>query len=114
MRGSSTAKMTMKNCEELKEQFLLDIKAVVDMEDVPPEIVFNWDQTGINIVPGSSWTMELKGSKRMEIVGISDKRQITAVYCGTMAGEFLPLQLIYHGKTTACLPQYINSQMIGM
>ena len=30
-RGSSTAKMTVKNFEELKEQFLLDIKAVVDL-----------------------------------------------------------------------------------
>ena len=105
-RGSSTAKMTVKNFEELKEQFLLDIKAVVDMEDVPPELVFNWDQTGISIVPGSSWTMELKGSKHVEIVGISDKRQITAVFCGTMAGGFLPLQLIYQGNTTACLPHY--------
>ena len=72
------------------------------MEDVPPELVFNWDQTGISIVPGSSWTMEKKGSKRVEIVGISDKRQITAIFCG----NFLPLQVIYQGKTTASLPHY--------
>ena len=76
------------------------------MEDIPPELVFNWDQTAISIVPGSSWTMEMKGSKRVEIVGVSDKRQITAVFCGTLAGEFLPPQLIYQGKTTACLPQH--------
>ena len=50
--------------------------------------------------------MELKGSKRIEIVGISDKRQITAVFCGTPTGEFLPLQLIYQGKTGACLPHF--------
>jgi hypothetical protein len=50
--------------------------------------------------------MELKGSKRVEIVGIDDKRQITAVFCGTLAGEFLPLQLIYQGKTKASLPPY--------
>ena len=48
----------------------------------------------------------MKGSKRVEIVGISDKRQITAVFCGTLAGEFLPPQLIYQGKTAACLPQH--------
>ena len=76
------------------------------MEDIPPELVFNWDQTGISIVPGSSWTMEAKGSKRVEIVGISNKRQITVVFCGAMTGEFLPPQLIYQGKTSACLPCY--------
>ena len=97
-------KMTVSNFESAKEQFLLNVQIAREMEDIPPELVFNWDQTGISIVPGSTWTLELKGSKRVEIAGISDKRQITAVFCGTMAGEFLPPQLIYQGKTTACLP----------
>ena len=105
-RGTATSKITVKNFEELKEQFLLDIKAVVEMEEIPPELVINWDQTGISIVPGSAWTMDLKGSKRVEIVGISDKRQITALFCGSLAGDFLPLQLIYQGKTAASLPQF--------
>ena len=35
---------------------------------------------------------------------MGDKRQITAVFCGAMSGEFLPLQIIYQGKTPACLP----------
>ncbi len=43
------------------------------MEDIPPELVFNWDQTGISIVPGSSWTVELKGSKSVEIARSGDK-----------------------------------------
>ena len=42
----------------------------------------------------------------MEIVGISDKHQITAVFYGAMTGELLPPQLIYQGKTSACLPRY--------
>ncbi|SMN02226.1 hypothetical protein SPONN_625 [uncultured Candidatus Thioglobus sp.] len=102
-KGSTSHKVSVTNFEELKK---LDIKAVRDMEDVPPELIFNWDHTGISIVPGSSWTMELKGSKRVEIIGIDDKRQITAVFCGTLAGEFLPLQLIYQGKTKASLPSH--------
>ena len=39
----------------------------------------------------------------MEIVG---KRQITAIFCGALTGELLPPQLIYQGKTSACLPRY--------
>ena len=90
----------------LREQYLLDIKVVVEMEKVPPELVFNWDHTGINIVPGSPWTMEEKGSKRVEVAGFNDKQQITAVFCASLTGEFLSLQLIYQGKTPACLPRY--------
>lgn len=64
----------------------------------------NWDQTGIHYVPVSDCTMEKVGAKRVEIVGANDKRQITAVFAGTMSGEFLPPQLIYQGKTPKCLP----------
>ncbi len=106
-RGSSTAKITVSNFGELKEQYLLDIKAVIEMEEIPPSLVFNRDHTGVSIFPGSSWMMEKKGSKRVEIVGFSDKRQITAVICGTMDGHVLPLQLIYEGKTKACLPKCV-------
>ncbi len=49
--------------------------------------------------------MEEKGCKRIELVGIDDKRQITAVICGSLTGELLPFQLIYTGTTRACLPK---------
>ena len=105
-KACTSAKVTPSDFRELKEQFLIDIKAVVEFEEVPPDLVLNWDHTGINIVPGSEWTMELKGSKRVEVAGLGDKRQITAVFCGTLSGHFLPMQLIYQGKTSACLPRY--------
>ena len=50
--------------------------------------------------------MEEEGAKRVEVIAIDDKRQITAVFCGSITGEFLPLQLIYEGKTNRCLPQF--------
>jgi len=43
------------------------------MEAIPSDLILNWDHTGINVVPGSQWTMEAKGSKRVEAVGVSDK-----------------------------------------
>ena len=33
--------------------------------------------------------MEKEGSKTVEIVGVDDKRQITAVFAGSLAGDFL-------------------------
>ena len=38
------------------------------------------------------------------MVAKDDKRQITAVFAGSLSGDFLPPQLLYEGKTTRCLP----------
>ena len=62
-KGCSTKKLMMHNFEEIKEQFLFDIKVVVRMEDIPDDLIFNWDHTAINIVPVSSWTMNQKGEQ---------------------------------------------------
>ena len=60
----------------------------------------------MHYVPVSSWTMAKEGSKRVEICGIDDKRQITAVFACSMTGDFLPIQLIYAGKTDKCHPSF--------
>lgn len=104
-KATTKSKAAVPNFEMLKQQYLLDIKAVVEMEDIPSQLVINWDQTGINYVPVSQWTMEKKGSKRVEVVGLNDKRQITAVFAGSLSGDFLPIQLVYQGKTSKCLPK---------
>ena len=73
------------------------------MEAIPHELL-NWDQTGIKLVPSSSWTLDRQGVKRVEIAGATDQRLITAVFCGTLFGDFLPLQVIYQGTTDRCHP----------
>ena len=105
-KACSTAKVEPVRYEELKEQYLLDIKVVVEMEDITADLILNWDHTGINIVPGCPWTMEEKGTKRVDCVGLDNKWQITAVICATLSGIFLPFQVIYQGKTAASLPRY--------
>ena len=107
-RKGSTAKSKQAVADfiELKWGFLKDVATTVTMEDIPMELVLNWDQTGIKIVPSSNWTMERQGSKRVELIGTDDKRQITAMFCGNLLGDFLPLQLIYKGKTARCHPQF--------
>ena len=105
-KGNTKAKVNIEDFDEIKKLFLLDIKGVVAMDEVPPELIINWDQTGLNYVPVSSWTMAEEGCKRVEIDGKDDKRQITAVFACSMAGDFLPPQLIYQGKTTRCLPKF--------
>ena len=103
---TAKSKLSREHFHRLKAEFLQEILSTVSMEEIPAELVLNLDQTGMKIVPSSSWTMEECGSQRVEIAGAADKRQITAVFCGTMMGDFLPLQLIYKGKTDRCHPKF--------
>ena len=52
-RKATTAKSkySVENFAEKKREFLDDLVATVQMEDIPPELVLNWDQTGIKLVP---------------------------------------------------------------
>ena len=63
------------------------------MEDIPAESVLNWDQTGVKLVPSSTWTMDTcrRGQKQVKMVSTNDKRQITALLCTTMLSDFLPV-----------------------
>eukprot|EP00664_Eupelagonemidae_sp_cell27_P007425 gene7426-9277_t len=48
--------------------------------------------------------MAPKGAKRVRILGLEDKRQVTATFGAAMSGDRVPTQLIYEGKTDRCLP----------
>ena len=103
---TSQSKYTATNLVEVKQQFLDAVVQTAEMEEVHPELILNWDQTGIQIVPSSTWTMDREGTRRVEMVGAKDKRQITALFCCTLQGDFLPMQLIYKGKTSWCHPKF--------
>ena len=103
-RVSTSAKVAPQDFDDRKEQFLYDAQVLVNYEEIPDSLVVNWDHTGIKYVPVSSWTMEKEGKRRVEILGIDDKRQITAVFAATKDGNFLPIQVIYKGKTKRSLP----------
>ena len=58
----------------------------------------------VNVVPASQWTQAERGSSRVDVAGIGDKRQITITVAGTMSGQVLPFQVLYEGKTERCHP----------
>jgi len=49
--------------EESREIFLADIAAEVMMNEIPRELIINWDQTELSIISTGDWTMERKGAK---------------------------------------------------
>ena len=98
------SKVTVSNFEEMRSNYLMDIKAIITLEEIPDDIILNWDQTAIKYIPLSNWTMDKEGSKWVEVVGIDNKCQITATFAASLSGHFLPVQLVYEGKTIKCHP----------
>ena len=92
---TAKSKHTVEDFDRLKEEFLNDVVATVEIEEIPPELILNWDQAGIRSVPSNTWTMDQQGVNRVEIGGSGDKRLITAVYCGSLVGDFLPVQVTF-------------------
>ena len=108
-RGSTQSKCKVSNEEfgQVKNRFLSQIQGMIRAHQITPELVLNWDQSDIRLLPLSNWTMEEQGSKRVAIEGLNDKLQITSTLTVTLSGEFLPLQLLYTGKQVGAIPHMI-------
>ena len=91
----------------LKPEFellkLKKIKREVTVAKIPPQLIINWDQTGVNVVPTSQWTWQEQGSSQV-VAGFGDKHQITITVAGTLSGTLLQFQMLYKSKTEQCHP----------
>ena len=47
-KGSNVGKVSVSCFNELQDVFLRDIQAEVVMNDIPKDLIFNWDQTAIH------------------------------------------------------------------
>ena len=60
-RGSTKVSGTSDDFNQAKQRFLDEIAETVEFEEIPRDLIFNWDQTEINLVTSSLWTMDKKG-----------------------------------------------------
>ncbi len=47
-RANTKSKVLVEEFEALKTQFVFDIDVISQMDEVPTDLVINWDHTGIN------------------------------------------------------------------
>ena len=71
---TNNAKVTVEDLTSLKKQYLLDIRGIAEIAEIPHDLILNWDQTAINYVPVSNWTMA-KEDKRQS----NHDRKVTAL-----------------------------------
>ena len=91
--------------DECRVSYLRDIETIREKCNIPPQLILSADQTPSSYVSVGKSIMAKRGDKSVAIKGLSDKRNITLTFVITLAGEFLPLQIIYGGKTDRCHPK---------
>ena len=92
--------------KEIKMLFHHDIVTKVAKFTIPDSLIINLDQTPTKYVHVGRTTLAKRNSKTVTIKGSTDKRTITATFAISIRGDFLPMQLIYGGKTKKCLPRF--------
>ena len=106
MRITGKVEIPERAKKEAELPYLHNIVSIVEKHDIPSHLVMNLDQTSLKYVPAMNHTMEKKNSSSVPIIGSSDKRSITGTFIVTLDGQFLPMQLIYGGKTLKSLPNF--------
>ena len=69
------------------------------MTEISLSLVINWDQTGIQYLPVSQWTMDREGMKLIENTIVKINAYYNCICAVTMDGNILPPQLFDVGKT---------------
>ena len=93
---------------ESRFEYLSSILETVEQYAIPPQLIFNADQTPCSYVSVGKMTMAKKGDKSIPIKGLTDKRNITLTFVVSFTGEFLPMQIIYGGKTDRSQPRGVE------
>ena len=106
-RGATTSKLMIPKGAQKEAEllYLHEIVSIAERHAISSSMILNLDQTPCKLVQSSRYTMAKKGSTNVEIVGSGDKRSITATFVVLLSGSFLPMQLIYDGKTERSIPR---------
>ena len=94
--------------KETKLDFQRKIKGIQSRHSIPDELILNFDQTPLSYVCTSNHTLHEKAASSVPLLGKGKQKQITGTFTVSKSGVFLPMQLIYEGKTNRCLPQGIK------
>lgn len=74
-RANMKSKVTVAEFDACKQQFIFDLQTIVELDEIPPDSIINWDHNGLNYVPVCNWTLAKEGSSRVAIADVNDKWQ---------------------------------------
>ena len=66
---------------------------------MPPENIYNYDETNLTDAPGSKRIIAKRGSKYPERVINATKAATSLMFCGNAAGETVPPYVVYKAES---------------
>jgi hypothetical protein len=103
-KGTKAAQKLPLDAEEQCENAFLCRAWAIKEHRIPAELVINADQTGVVYLPGSRMTYAPRGSKQVGVIGNEEKRAFTVLLAVNAAGDRLPMQCVYEGKSPRSTP----------
>jgi len=70
-----------------------------ELEGVPPQNIWNYDETNLSDDPGQKKVVTKRGCKYPERVINSTKAAVSLMFCGNAAGEVLPPYVVYKAES---------------
>ena len=71
----------------------------LELKDIPPENIYNYDETNITDNPGSKSVIVRRGhGNRVEKKQEYSKQLTSLMFSGNAVGEFLPPMVVYKAK----------------
>ena len=114
MRTTSKDKILEGARKEAELLYPHNIVTIVEKYEIPHSLIINLDQTPLKYIPAMNHTIAKQNFKSVSIARSSDKRSITGTFTITLHGHFLPMQLIYGGKTKQSLPRFKFSDGLSL
>ena len=118
-RKGTTAKVEpfKRFLEEEKFTSQRKISNVLLDHSFPSALLLNLEQIPFSYASPWKYTFSLKESKKAPLKGLDDKRKNTGTFVVSATGSFLPIHLIYQGKSKRYFPPIFMShlpQIIGL
>ena len=104
IENSSSPRTTKRRAVDLSAEN----PSTYQMVCIPKELVLNFNQTPLSYITVGNNTLEFEGAKSFPVKGKGKGKQITGTFTVFATGQFLPMQLIYAGKTNRCHTQGIE------
>ena len=65
-KATRSTKAEVQNNEVICKDFRDSFESTTVENHIPNSLIFNLDETGLNLIPSSSWTMETEGAKQVK------------------------------------------------
>lgn len=79
-KATKAARKVPADLTDLRAEFHQRIVDNIQEHEIPHALIINFDQTGLNIVPSSHWTMNQSGAKQIEVSSTFTTRNLKSQF----------------------------------